>query len=178
LDGDSAEALKAKAEIINEGLQLFKSIWGFSSKSFIAPCYIWDTALEPILSDNGVQYLQGMVSQLQPTPAFGYRYKIKYHYQGQQNKLGQRFLIRNVFFEPSSNPNFDWIDDCLHRIETAFRWNKPAIISSHRVNYIGFIREQNRTTNLALLQQLLKRIVQRWPEVEFMSSDQLGDLMQ
>lgn len=177
LDGDSAEALKSKATIVTEGLQLFKSIWGFSSKSFIAPCYIWDTAMEPVLAANGVQYIQGMVNQLQPTSAPGYQYSIRYHYQGQQNKLGQRYLIRNVFFEPSTNPNFDWVDDCLHRIATAFRWNKPAIISSHRVNFIGFIREQNRTTNLALLQQLLNRIVQRWPEVEFMSSDQLGDLM-
>jgi hypothetical protein len=177
LDGDSVDALKGKATIIKEGLQLFKSIWGFHSKSFIAPCYIWDTALEPILAANGIQYIQGMINQLQPTTLSGYRYTIKRHYQGQRNKHGQRYLVRNAFFEPSANPDFDWVDDCMHRIEIAFRWNKPAIISSHRVNFIGFIREENRTKNLALLRQLLKKIIQRWPEVEFMSSDQLGDVI-
>ena len=29
-----------------EGLRLFKQIWGFDSKSFIAPCYLWDWKLK------------------------------------------------------------------------------------------------------------------------------------
>jgi len=114
---------------------------------------------------------------LEPIAVPGYTYKKKYHYQGERNRYGQRYLIRNVFFEPSTNPTFNWVDDCLHRIETAFRWQKPAIISSHRVNFIGFIKQQNREVNLALLHQLLQSIIKRWPDVEFMSSDQLGDLM-
>ena len=177
LDGDSANALNEKAAMLKQGLELFHSIWGFRSKSFIAPCYVWDSSLEPVLAANGVEYIQGMVNQLEPIAEPGYTYKKKYHYQGQRNKYGQRYLIRNVFFEPSTNPNFNWVDDCLHRIETAFRWNKPAIISSHRVNFIGFINAKNREVNLALLLQLLQSIIKRWPDVEFMSSDQLGDLM-
>jgi hypothetical protein len=65
----------------------------------------------------------------------------------------------------------------LNRIETAFRYYKPAIISSHRVNFIGAIVPDNRNKNLMLLKQLLFEIVKKWPDVEFMSSDQLGDLM-
>ena len=177
LDGDSAIALKEKAAILQQGLELFRVIWGFQSKSFIAPCYVWESSLEPILAANGVEYIQGMVNQMEPIAELGYAYKKKYHYQGQRNKYGQRYLIRNVFFEPSTNPTFNWVDDCLHRIETAFRWHKPAIISSHRVNFVGFIRQQNREVNLALLHQLLQSIKKRWPDVEFMSSAQLGDLM-
>jgi len=177
LDADSIELLSAKKQIIKEGLQLFNSIWGFSSKSFIAPCYIYDTDLEPFLFAEGVEYLQGMVIQLQPVANPGYQYRTKYHYQGQMNRYGQRHLVRNAFFEPSTNQSFDWVGDCMHRIETAFRWNKPAIICSHRVNFIGFIREENRSANLELLHQLLKQIKQKWPDVEFMSSDKLGDAM-
>lgn len=177
LNGDSEKELSDKMTIVKQGLDLFNKIWGFRSKSFIAPCYVWDSALEPVLADNGVLYLQGVVTQLNPTNEPGYLYKIKYHYQGERNKQGQRYLVRNAFFEPSTNPSFDWVGDCLHRIETAFRWHKPAIISTHRVNFIGFIREENRSSNLALFQQLLKKIIQRWPDVEFMTSDQLGDLM-
>ena len=177
LNGDSAIVLNEKAAILQEGLELFQEVWGFQSKSFIAPCYVWESSLEPILAANGVEYIQGMINQLEPIAEPGYTYKKKYHYQGQRNKDGQRYLVRNAFFEPSTNPNFNWIDDCLHRIETAFRWHKPAIISSHRVNFIGFIKQQNREVNLALLHQLLQSIIKRWPDVEFMSSDQLGDLM-
>lgn len=177
LDGDSETELKEKEGIVLDGLQLFNSIWGFHSKSFIAPCYIWSTALEATLATAGVKYLQGMVIQLQPLPTQGYRYQRKYHYQGQRNRNGQRYLVRNAFFEPTTNPTFDWNDDCLKRIETAFRWHKPAIISAHRLNFMGGLRPQNRSANLALLKQLLKEITRRWPQVEFMASDQLGDLM-
>ncbi|MES2847937.1 MAG: hypothetical protein V4685_02690, partial [Bacteroidota bacterium] len=177
LDADSEEELKTKPGIVEDGLQLFRKIWGFNSASFIAPCYIWDATLEPALATNGVQYLQGMVIQLEPVTEPGYQYKRKYHFQGQQNKLGQHYLVRNAFFEPSTNPNFDWMSDCLHRIEVAFRWKKPAIISTHRLNFMGSLRPENRDNNLALFSKLLQQITQRWPEVEFMSSAQLGDLI-
>lgn len=177
LDGDSAEELAGKAAIVSDGLELFKQLWGFSSKSFIAPCYIWSTTLEPMLASNNVRYLQGMIIQLEPLATAGYHYKKKYHYQGQRNKFGQRFLVRNAFFEPTTNPGFDWVDDCLHRMEVAFRWKKPAIVSTHRLNFMGGLKPRNREQNLLLLGTLLKKIIQRWPQVEFMSSDQLGDLM-
>ena len=54
---------------------------------------------------------------------------------------------------------------------------KPLIISFHRLNYIGFIDETNRSRNLLLLKQLLKLLTERWPDVEFMSSDKLGRLI-
>ena len=65
----------------------------------------------------------------------------------------------------------------MQQIEAAFRWNLPANISSHRVNFCGHIDPKNRETGLKALKELLDAIVKRWPEVEFMSSDQLGDLI-
>jgi len=63
----------------------------------------------------------------------------------------------------------------MKQIEAAFLWNKPAIISSHRVNFCGHIDENNRKKGLTSLKQLLDEIVKRWPDVEFMSADELGD---
>jgi len=45
------------------------------------------------------------------------------------------------------------------------------------LNFIGAINEKNRTQNLQLLEELLSKIMKRWPDVEFMSSDELGDLI-
>ena len=69
------------------------------------------------------------------------------------------------------------IEECLDRIKIAFKWNKPAIIGSHRLNFIGFINPRNRDKNLVLFKTLLNKIIQKWPDVEFMTSDQLGDLI-
>lgn len=51
---------------------------------------------------------------------------------------------------------------------------KAAVISSHRLNFIGNIDIQNRDRNLILFQKLLNEIVKKWPDVEFISSDELG----
>jgi hypothetical protein len=56
----------------------------------------------------------------------------------------------------------------------AFRWGKPCVISSHRVNYIGELNKKNRELTLTMLDGLLRRILTEYPDVEFMSSDQLG----
>ena len=80
-------------------------------------------------------------------------------------------------FEPSREPNFDWINECMVEMAIAFRWGKPAIINSHRVNFMGTLSEENRTNGLNLLSGLLKAMLQKWPDIEFMCSDELGDYM-
>ena len=171
----NTQSLPIQNEIIITGLALFENIFGYRSKSFIAPCYTWNKSIEKILAQNGIKYLQGMITQSSPIKIN--RYKTKYHFIGQKNQFGQRYLIRNAFFEPSQNPNYDWIDDCLKRIDIAFYWNKPATISTHRLNFIGAIDSRNRYKNLTILKRLLQEIIKYWPNVEFMSSDQLGNLI-
>lgn len=176
LDYNTPNDLKEMKESIAEGLAFFEKIFGFRAKSFIAPCYAWDSEIEETLSLNGVKYIQGLVIQSVPTGYFG-KYKKKYHFLGSRNSYDQYFLIRNCFFEPSISKTPDPIGECLERINMAFRWGKPAVISTHRINFIGTLNENNRRNNLILLDYLLHRIIKSWPDVEFMTSDQLGDLI-
>jgi hypothetical protein len=162
--------------IVKDGLRIFKEIYGFSSKSFIAPNYTWSKSLEKALYEGGVKYIQG--AQI-------HKYKVKpeektnkrLRYNGKQNNYGQIDLARNCMFEPSENPNKDWVNSCLSQINRAFYWKHPAIISSHRVNFMGGMDVKNRDKNLRHLKKLLFEIKKRWPDVEFMSSNDLGDLI-
>jgi len=176
LDYNTPDDLQKMKESLAEGLDLFEKIFGYRSRSFIPPCYTWDSNVEQVLSEKGVRYIQGLFIQSVPTGSFG-KYRREYHFLGNRNKFGQYFLIRNCFFEPSLSKSSDPVGECLNRINIAFRWHKPAVISSHRINYIGSLVESNRTTNLRLLNELLARIIKTWPDVEFMTSDQLGDLI-
>lgn len=163
---------------IIEGMNIFNQSFGYYSKSFIANCYIWDDYIERILKKEGVVYLQG--SPFQSYPLFIQKNKNKkgkYHYTGEKNKYNQKYLVRNCFFEPSQYPKIDWVDNCMKRINIAFRWHKPAIISMHRLNVIGSICKENQYRGLKSLKELLNDIKKKWPEVEFMTSVQLGDLM-
>lgn len=164
-------------EIIQTGINLFEGLWGYRSLSFIAPCYIWPVEIESILAKNGVKYIQG--THVQRMPCIDDEDKIikMYHYLGQKNRLKQSYLVRNVYFEPTENGRDGSVEKAMKQIKIAFRYKKPAIVSSHRVNYAGSINPENRDINLKLLGDLLQRIVKQYPDVEFMSSDQLGKLM-
>lgn len=159
-----------------EGMELFEKQFGYQSKSFIAPNFVWSPHIEKALFTCGATLIQSQRNQLIPvthTPG----YQTKFHYTGQKNRLGQRYLVRNAYFEPSLEPSYDWIGSCLKDISRAFFWKTPAIISAHRVNFIGAIVPENRDRNLTLLKELIKQILTKWPDVEFMTSDQLGDSM-
>ena len=103
-------------------------------------------------------------------------YKKRLRYTGQKEQ-GMKILTRNAFFEPSFFPGKDFADEALNRIEKAFNSGKPAIVGSHRINYMGSLSEQNRMRNLDTLKRLLAEVIKKWPEVEFMSSNQLVNLI-
>ena len=164
--------------ILKEGLDLFEKIVGYRSLSFIPTTYTWSPDIEPGLKQNGVKYLQGMVHQRIPVDDdTTFKYK-KNNFTGYRSKAGLLYITRNAYFEPSQYPENDWFADCLKRVDIAFRWGKPAIICTHRLNFIGNIDENNRKRNLKLFAELLKAISKKYPEVEFMSSDKLGQFIE
>jgi len=165
-----------KCEILKDGLKIFEQLFKFRSKTFIATNYIWSPLMEKTLASNNVKALQG--SRFQYIPKGHYQgFKKKLHYTGQTNKHNQLYFARNAYFEPSLSSSKDLVNSTLFEIESAFKKKLPAIISTHRVNFVGFIDENNRDGSLKLLDELLKAIVKRWPDAEFMSSDQLYDQM-
>ena len=163
-------------EIAKEGLSIFEEIFGHKSTSFIAPNYSWGKSLEKNIAECGVKYIQGQ-QRGKYKNAEGKKSKKRQRYMGRKNEFGQIDLCRNVIFEPAGAPQKDWVDSCLKDISIAFRWHHPAIICSHRVNYVGTINIENRDRNLKSLARLLEQIKKNWPDVEFMSSDKLGDII-
>ena len=163
---------------IKEGLNLFEHLFGYRSISAISPCYVWDDFIEKCYFDEGINYIQSGFFQKYPTyQKERTNKKGAYHFCGERNKSGQYYLVRNCFFEPAQYPSMDCVDDCLKRISMAFRWRKPAIISTHRLNFIGALNVKNRDDNLRIFKMLLKRIIRLWSDVEFMSSASLGELI-
>ena len=159
-----------------DGLSLFEKLFGYRSTSFIAPNYTWGKSLEKTLASQGVMYLQGQHAAVYKSCKVEDRKK-RVRYFGKTNEYGQVDLVRNAVFEPSEFPSRDWVNACVSEIANAFFWHHPAVICSHRVNFVGRINPTNRDSGLRQLKQLLFEIKRRWPDVEFMSSDQLGDLI-
>ena len=171
LDWDEESDLAYHKELLSKGLDLFEDLFKYRSASYIATNYTWHPDIEPELAIKGIRFIQGAGTQSKPGLSGNTLIR---HWLGQKNAFGQTYLTRNCGFEPSLNETRDWVSSCIKEIEIAFFWKKPAVISSHRLNYIGFIDESNRTRNLKYLENLLKTIVSKWPEVEFLTSDKLG----
>lgn len=166
-------------EVLKTGLNLFEGLYGFRSKYFVPTNGPFNNTLENELYNLGVKYINTGKRQIEPLG--NGKYKVNTRYLGNKNQYGQIYLTRNCFFEPSADGyrgiTRDRVNNCLKEIEIAFRWHKPATISSHRVNYIGFLHPENRERSLKQLSELLTRMLKRWPDIEFMTSVELGDLI-
>ena len=162
-------------EIIKDGLDRFEEVYSYRSVHFNPPGGREHPIIHQALKDAGIKYLDTPLIKNEHQGSG--KYKRILNYTGKRNDLEMIYQVRNVVFEPTDDRGFDWIDYSFKQIETAFFWHRPVIISSHRVNFCGHIDPENRKIGIESLKQLLNRIVKKWPEVEFMAANELGDLI-
>ena len=162
-------------DVVKDAGRLFKDICGYKPTHFIAPNEEPMYGLDASFAAIGVRCITNA--------------KIRRHHLG-NGKVKREFvwpgkyykdldiinISRNGGFEQVA-PGHDWVNECLGDIASAFRWHKPCVISSHRVNYVGGIDEKNADEGLRKLDELLKEIIKRWPDVEYMTSTELGDII-
>lgn len=163
------------SRIISDATREFRRLFGYDSKTFVASCYVWNSCLERTLKEHGIHSMQASWYQWIPDEQCTGKITKKKLYMGMQS-ANQSYTVRNCLFEPSLFGAEGSIDSCIRQISSAFRWGQPAIISSHRVNYMSRIDEENRKTNLVLLDELLSQIEKRWPDVRFVSSDSIAEM--
>lgn len=176
LNMDSRSQIEDMRTILQEAMKYFETIFGYRSRTFVASCFVWNRDIEDILHQCGVRGIQsGRLWQLVSTYSQGTtKLKRAVHYCGQRNANRQIYLVRNCEFEPaySHNPH-KCMETAYEQVACAFKNHKPAVINSHRFNYISAINSENAKTNLLALNELLHKIIRTYPDVEFMSSDQL-----
>ena len=100
----------------------------------------------------------------------------RYFYAGQRNAFGQAYSIRNCHFEPATYVGGERVGSLMKQVDKAFSSHKLAVFSSHRINYVGGIDEENRSRTLLLLDDFLTSLLKKYPDTVFLSSDQLIDI--
>lgn len=168
--------LESQKEVLISGTKLFQELFGYKATAFTPTNGPFSSTLEPVLNDCGIDLIQ-TARVIYKEPIGGGKFKRKFRCMGMKNSLGQRYLVRNCVFEPNEDLGFDWFDFCMPRIEQALKYHNPVIITTHRVNYTGMLNPENRRKSLAELERLLKGIISKWPDVEFMTTAELGKLM-
>lgn len=163
-------------KITIDGLKQFENVFGFRAKYFVPPNGPLSSKLNETLAREGVQGIQ--IARFIYSEPTGYgKTRKRLRYFGMKTSFNQAYTLRNVIFEPNEPAKFSWVDKCLSDIETAFQYRKPAVISSHRVNYIGALVPENRYSSLSQFRGLLQNILKNWPDVQFLTSGELTELM-
>lgn len=173
-DYDSKEELPQLKEMLRDGLKLFEQLYGYRAVSLCSPCGYTSREFQTFSSTEGIRLRGGQFH----APNGDGSYRVINDFWGRKDANGMLVYRRNCKFEPSKDHNIDWVDRCLSEIKIAFRWGKPAVIDTHRVNYIGRLYEENRDYSLKELKRLLVEIIKHWPDVEFVTSEQMYNEMQ
>lgn len=168
-------------KILSDSGRLYEEYLGHKPEAFVAPNAEEPAELEKTLKILGINTITR--AKIRKYPIGDKRFKTEFNWLGKVNRHGQVILVRNAFFEPVcfGEPDkahiTDWVSYCLKQIHIAFQWKKPAVISTHRVNYIGFINPKNGDRGIFELRRLLKAILKKWPDVEFMTSYELSKIL-
>lgn len=158
---------------IIEGLNDFEKYFGYRSKTAVAPSYVWSDKQEKLLHQHGVNYMQTIPYQQRPAPgsaSFDKKFRV-----GKRAGSQMGYQLRNVFFEPSLDG--DNHEQVKMRIRRAFAQRVPAVVCSHRLNFIGGLNENNRRKNIESLKTILNWVVQEFPDVQFINSEELAAKM-
>ncbi|MDD3195061.1 MAG: hypothetical protein PHU68_04600 [Paludibacter sp.] len=163
---------------INTGLEMFKNILGYTPTQFTPGAGIYSPLLHQSLLDNGIKYIHA--NRFKSYPLGDNSYAKKFLYNGKTNEVGQKYIVRNSPFEPildNFKRNEHAVRVCFNNIEAAFNMHSPALISTHRVNFVGGIDVEHRNYSLGQLKLLLNKIINRWPDVEFVTGDQMARIV-
>ena len=175
---EKAEENESLKEDIRIGMTMFEQLLGYRPRQFTPGAGIYSPSLHPILKETGIDYIN--VNRYKAYPLGDGKFEKHFLYKGKRNEVGQRYVVRNCIFEPyfdDCSRNNAAVIGCLKNVEAAFRMHAPAIISTHRVNYVGGLESTHRDDSLQQLKELLTEIVKRWPDVEFMDGDQMCDTL-
>jgi hypothetical protein len=165
------EEIKAHESSLQEGVQRFESAFGYAPVNFTPPNYSYHQLHLQMVASLGTRYID--TAMWRKEHVGGGKYRSMWHYQGQELGAGTKAIIRNAVFEPEPNDGIDWVQLVLKQAEIAFFWNKPLLISTHRVNFCGWMNAMNRTQSLEQLDRLLLALRKRWPELWFVSADEM-----
>jgi len=157
---------KVIKQLVNDGAQAFKRIFGMDSITTIAPCYGWRSPeTEQAFLAHNIRVMQSREYQHLPGG------NVKLHYTGERGPGGMLYLVRNCMLEPISAGTT--VEQCISQIVWAFEHNFPAILCSHRINYTSRVATEVRDKGLAVLNSVLKQVKEKYSDVEFLSSDEL-----
>jgi hypothetical protein len=155
--------------ILKDGAAMFERQQGYAPRVFCPPNNVFHPDMFPAVREMGCHTIVRPLRSKQPDGKGGGKTVLA---MSRKPLPDLNITRRNAIFEPVMNAS---IEHAMKGIQSAFAWGVPAVVSTHRVNYIGGINPAMRSRGLRALEDLLGRIVSAWPDVRFLASHELSE---
>ncbi|MBE0567100.1 MAG: hypothetical protein IH621_14155 [Krumholzibacteria bacterium] len=122
------------------GIADFRRCFGRPPAAVIAPDYTWDGRIETLWVDHGLRVIQGKREQQHPRRSSGAPGRLLKVLERRWSKLtrpGLTYLERNCRFEPVQAADPAAVTAaCVAQIRRAWARGEPAVVETHRVNFV------------------------------------------
>ena len=169
-----AISLEQAQGIIALAVLRFTELFGYASISTVAPCYLWNSAIEKFWQQNAITVIQTAGYRCDGRDQQGtYHQDRSLIRAGDVSESAQVYLVRNVMYEPVDGNNN--ADTAYQEALVAYAQALPISISTHRYNYTR--SEDDFVSSLQGLDRLLRAIGSSVARLRFVSSPELGEQM-
>jgi hypothetical protein len=183
LELDPRRGRQSLAADLDTMMSIFAGLFGRAPVSVVAPDYSWTAMSEELWQSSGLRVVQAKRQQRRPQGSDGRpltrAVKVLARAWDRFARPDLVYLERNCDLEPSQADG--WRAEaavCLDQIEAVWRGGEPAIVETHRVNYVhldGARAERGRRALAALLAGLLGEGSTR-AGARFLVDDELAQL--
>ena len=173
VDGLPSKPLERHAvrEAVRREIEGFHRCFGRQPKVVVPPTFVWDETVETAYAEAGVEVLITPGGRYRGRDAQGRLTEPERHYyNGELLATGLTALVRDIYFEPALGHR---PDEVLAAVADKWRRREPALLETHRFNFLG----DNLPESLACLENLLRQVLAHHPRVRFLSSHQLAARM-
>lgn len=149
----------------------FEEVFQRSASVVVPPRFLWNPTVEAQWAGSGVNYLV--------TPGVMYT-GINDHgklvigrtgiFNGQVSDAGLVYLVRNDYFEPSLGHT---ADNVLAAVAEKTRLGRPTLLEIHRFNFCDSASDSKTAFNA--LEHAIQSVLKNFPDVVFLSTQELGD---
>ena len=158
---------------VKEEADLYQRLFGAPPRVAVPPTFVWTEDVERAWARAGVEFVVTPGLRSACRNAAGLPDCDSGPFYNNQPGLGVTYLVRDDYFEPERN----------HRAERglaalAHKWvqRRACLLETHRSNFIG--DDASAARNLAEIDRLYALVLERYPDLRFVSTEELGRVLQ
>ena len=164
--------------VLNEAaaeVRAFREVFGFPPEVAVPPTFIWTRQVEEGWASQGIRYVMTPGRRYAGRDVVGRPVAVGGRIRnGQLSEIYPvRYLVRDVYFEPRLGHQ---AEEAVDAVTSMTRLGRPTLFETHRFNFNG--PEEESDKSLQVLGKTLELILKRHPGTRFLSSAELGRVME